>query len=66
MKFAHILGVINSTILLTIMYFVIVGIYALLLKLYMFLSWPFRKKTPSTYWVEKSMKFDPQSHKYPF
>lgn len=61
MKFAHTLGLINTTILLTILYFVLIGIYAILIGLPKRIFDFFKKN--KTYWIEhKSMK----DYKYPF
>lgn len=53
MKFAHILGEINSRIIFTIIFFVVFGIYALIAKfLYLF-----KKDSPRTsYWMEKKYR----------
>ncbi len=47
MKFAHVVGEVNQYILLGIVYFVVIGIYAIL-------AWPFRwfAKKPKTTWVD--------------
>lgn len=65
MKFAHTVGKVNSTILLSILYFVVVGVYSIISRFLKLLIWPFRKK-PQTYWVSREKTLDPQSHKYPF
>ena len=65
MKFAHVLGVINTTILLTIIYFVVVGIYSLISRIFRLIAHLFRKKTES-YWIKRDDNFDTQSCKYPF
>jgi len=65
MKFAHILGKINTTILLSIVYFVIIGIYSIIARLFKLITFPFRK-TPETYWVTREEKFDIESLKHPF
>lgn len=65
MKFAHVVGVVNTTILLTILYFVIVGIYSIITRIISFIALPFRKKT-ATYWISREESFDPQSCKHPF
>jgi len=66
MKFAHYLGKINSWILLTIMYFIAVGVYAIVLRIIKILVWPFKKRDVETYWIERKESFDPESFKYPF
>lgn len=62
MKFAHTLGVINTTILLTIFYFILIGIYAIIIGLPKKLIQLLRK-APETYWIDhKNVK----DYKYPF
>ena len=65
MKFAHTLGRINTTILLTILYFVIIGIYSIIARIIKLITLPF-KKEPQTYWITREDKFDPDSFKHPF
>jgi hypothetical protein len=65
MKFAHVVGKVNTTILLSILYFVIVGIYSIITHLFKLFALPF-KKTPETYWITRKDKFDPDSLKHPF
>lgn len=65
MKFAHTLGRINSTILLSIIYFVFIGIYSVLSFLIFIFTFPFKKKS-STYWVDHNGYDDDKSYKYPF
>lgn len=64
MKFAHILGVINTTILLSIMYFVVVGVYSIISRIINLVVWPF-KKAPQTYWYDHK-ECEPDSYKHPF
>ncbi len=49
MIFAHKLGEINQTILLSIIFFIGFGLYGILLKLFKIIIFPF-KKEPKTYW----------------
>ncbi|TSC59480.1 MAG: hypothetical protein Greene041662_456 [Candidatus Peregrinibacteria bacterium Greene0416_62] len=51
MSFSHILGRIMSTILLTILWIIVFGLYAIVLKIVKLFS-----KTPSkdTYWIDVS------------
>ncbi len=65
MKFAHVLGVINTTILLTIFYFVLIGVYAVVSNLFKLLALPFRKK-PNTYWIPHKENPDLENYKHPF
>lgn len=65
MKFAHVVGVINTTILLSIFYFILIGIYAIISNFFKLLAMPFRKK-PDTYWIPRKEEFDPESCKHPF
>jgi len=65
MKFAHGLGVINTTILLSIVYFIFVGIYAIIAKIIKAITFPFKKKQNS-YWVLKEEETDLESFKHPF
>lgn len=63
MKFSHILGLIMSTIILTILWIVGFGLYAIILKIIMIPS--LFKKSPETYWID--IKPDPiENMKYPF
>ncbi|MFC1655994.1 hypothetical protein ACFL3C_03935 [Patescibacteria group bacterium] len=64
MKFAHVLGVINTTILLTIFYFVLIGVYAIITNIFKLITFPFRKKS-DTYWIPRK-ELDPEGHKHPF
>jgi hypothetical protein len=65
MKFAHTLGRINTTILLSIFYFVLVGIYAIIIgipkKIILIL-----RKQPTTYWIDHKQGKDIHGYKYPF
>ncbi|MFC1810883.1 hypothetical protein ACFLZH_05265 [Patescibacteria group bacterium] len=65
MKFAHTLGRINTTILLTIFYIVLVGIYAILIgfpkRIYALV-----RKNPETYYITLKKSKDLNSYKYPF
>ncbi len=65
MKFAHVLGIINTTILLSIFYFVLVGIYAIIVGLPKKLIQVF-KKHPSSYWINHKQGRDIHNYKYPF
>lgn len=65
MKFAHTLGRINSTILLSIVYFVFVGIYSVLSFAIFIFTYPF-KKEPATYWIDYRGYDDEESYKHPF
>lgn len=50
MRFAHVLGWINGRILLTVLYIVIIGPYAIVRFIgSLFAS----KKTSNTYWIQK-------------
>ncbi len=51
MGFSHILGRIMSTILLTIIWIVVFGIYAIVLKVIHLFS---RKPPTDTYWIDVS------------
>lgn len=53
MKFAHFLGKINSTIFLTIFYFLIFGVIALIRKVFRR-----RKVVNESYWADKSGEGD--------
>jgi hypothetical protein len=62
LKFAHALGVVNTTILLTVFYVVFIGIYAILTRI------PIKiieliKKNPDTYYIPHKKSTD---YKYPF
>lgn len=50
MAFAHALGWVNSRILLTVLYIVVLGPVAVVRKVGAIFS---RKKYPSTYWISK-------------
>ncbi|MBU1446177.1 hypothetical protein KKD70_02860 [Patescibacteria group bacterium] len=65
MKFAHVLGKINTTILLSIVYFLIVGVYAIVTRIFKLITLPF-KKNKETYWIIRKDKFDIESLKHPF
>lgn len=65
MTFAHVLGKINTTILLSVLYFVIIGIYSIISNFLKLLALPFRKK-PETYWIAREDEFDPEYCKHPF
>ena len=65
MKFAHILGKINSTIILSILFIFIIGIYALIFKIIRFFRYLFHKD-PDSYWIEKTEELDLESLKHPF
>lgn len=62
LKFAHALGVVNTTILLTVFYIVLIGIYSIIIgvpkKIYSFF-----KKKPASYYIPHSSSKD---YKYPF
>jgi hypothetical protein len=63
MKFAHVLGIIMSTIILTVFWIVAIGLYAIILKI---ISIPkLWKGKPSTYWIE-SEKQSLESMKHQF
>jgi hypothetical protein len=62
MKFAHTLGRINTNILLTIFYFILIGIYAIIIGLPKKIIQLISKK-PKTYWIEHKKVKD---YKYPF
>jgi len=62
MAFAHTLGRINTTILLTIFYFVLVGIYAIVIGVPKRIIQILRKQ-PTTYWLDHKAGRD---YKYPF
>ncbi|MFC1599551.1 hypothetical protein ACFL3T_00805 [Patescibacteria group bacterium] len=62
MAFAHTLGRINTTILLTIFYFILVGIYAVIIGIPKRFIEVF-KKQPTTYWIDHKQGKD---YKYPF
>ena len=50
MRFAHVLGWINSRIILTVLYFTIIGLYAIVRKIFgLFKS----HKPVDSYWIEK-------------
>ncbi len=51
MSFSHILGRIMSTILLTVIWIVVFGIYAIALKIVRFCT---KKPHSSTYWIDVS------------
>ena len=51
MAFSHILGRIMSTILLTILWVVVFGIYAIVLKIMKLFS---KKPSTDTYWIDVS------------
>jgi protease PrsW len=65
MAFAHGLGVINTTILLSIVFYIFVGIYAIISKIIKLVSYPFKKK-PDSYWLLKEQEVDLESFKNPF
>jgi len=65
MKFAHILGIINTTILLSIFYVVLIGIYAILIGIPKRLINVFRKEQTS-YWINHKQGKDIHGYKYPF
>ena len=65
MMFAHGLGVINTTILLSIIYYIFVGVYAIIAKLIKIISFPFKKKLDS-YWILKEENLELESFKHPF
>lgn len=50
MKFAHVLGWVNGRIILTALYVVVIGPYALLLRVGRLFS---RRPAVGTYWIEK-------------
>ena len=63
MKFSHILGLIMSTVILTILWIVGFGLYAIVLKIIQIPS--LFSKSPATYWID--IKPDPiENMKYPF
>ncbi len=51
MRFSHILGRIMSTILLTILWIVVFGLYAIVLKIIRLFS---KGSNPDTYWIDVS------------
>ena len=53
MKFAHVLGVINGTIILTVLFFTMVGIYALIRKV-LGLFRP--KQKDESFWVKRRLR----------
>jgi len=63
MAFSHILGMIMSTIILTILWIVGFGIYAVILKI---ITLPARfRKEPDSFWIE--VKPEPiENMRYPF
>lgn len=65
MAFAHTLGRINTTILLTVFYIVLVGIYAILMGVPKRL-FALVRKNPETYYVTPKKPKDSDSYKYPF
>jgi len=50
MKFAHFIGNVNSKIIFTIIFFIFIGIYALIAKI---IHWFARNKTKESYWEKK-------------
>lgn len=57
MKFAALLGKINSVIILTIVFVVVVGLYALLRKGFVFLRSLFKRSTlENSFWVDKKVR----------
>jgi hypothetical protein len=62
MAFSHVLGLVMSKIILTILWIVGFGMYAIVLKILHLVS--FRKK-PETYWVDTPKDFE-NSMKYQF
>jgi len=64
MKFAHILGTINGYLILTLIYFVVLGLYAIPYRLWMLLSKP---KQVTSYWQKKEhTALDKESATYQF
>lgn len=51
MRFSHILGRIMSTILLTILWVIVFGLYAIVLKIMKLFS---KKPSSDTYWIDVS------------
>jgi len=63
MAFSHILGMIMSTIILTILWIVGFGIYAVILKI---VTLPARfRKSPDSYWIVSKPANTAEMH-YPF
>lgn len=57
MKFALILGTINGYIILTLIYFVVLGIYGIFYQIIKALRRLFRKETePQTFWKQKEIQ----------
>jgi hypothetical protein len=67
LKFAHILGIINTTILLSILYFLIIGIYAVIRNI---INLPKKLifKEAKTYWIKRNLNenLDIENFKHPF
>ncbi len=61
-KFAHVLGIVNTTILLTVFYAILIGIYAVLTGIPKKLFGLIRKN-PDTYYIPHKKSVD---YKYPF
>jgi len=55
MKFAHFIGIVNSTIIFTILFAIVFGIYSIIQRfVYLILFLTNRhKKEKTTYWIEK-------------
>ena len=51
MKFAHVVGEVNQSILLGVLYFLVIGIYSLFLKIINILKY-FLGKKPTTMWQD--------------
>ncbi len=62
LKFAHVIGVVNTTILLTVFYIVFIGIYAIIIGLPKRIIEHF-KKPPKSYYFDHTQSKD---YKYPF
>jgi len=62
LKFAHVLGVINTTILLSIFYIVFIGIYAIIVGLPK-KAFALIKGKPKSYYIDHS---NSKEYKYPF
>lgn len=63
MAFSHVLGMIMSTIILTILWIVGFGIYAIILRIIQIPS--FFRKTPETYWID-AKPASVEEMRYPF
>ena len=55
MKFAHVVGIVNSTIILTILFVIVFGIYSIIQRFIYLIIFLIKghKEQKATYWVEK-------------